>query len=393
MATQSTTNVKGEYQLGYVTSGSEQMYDGRNGVEINLGLANSPIGPAPELRDPLQARNPLEVLSAYPEDPFHLKTRKLIIQGIGLTGVDPLSIVFDGNGSYGGGDEVTRFLTLKGYNRILVPNYSFPNVAQWATRHAIPYIPISSPSLDPRDSIKQILLAGKDNSQNAIVYFDFPNNPYGLADISLIQSAVRHVIDNGGMPIVDLAFGEVLGDEFRQVIQDTHDQGGISLASISKTQGLPGSRSGYMILPPQFIKDGYSGAQRLVFGLSSEAELIYSELFKPQPQGKCLAQQHAERVRDFNIMTNNDLYQALRELGLVIGPTDPRTQIQVVIGSQPDLYQKLREQGLLTESLNEYAGTLNEYEQHAFGHSAVRMLTPGPGQLEEVIRRIARAVE
>lgn len=369
--------------IGYVTS--EIVYDGHNGPEIDLGLGTSPIGPAPELSLPLKERDPFEVLSRYP-DPLHKEIRSLILKYVGLEGLDNSCVILDGNGSYGAGDEVIRFLSWRGHSTLLVPQYSFPNASQWAARHRINYKPLKTEVLFPYSSWEEILNLQQEDLKNCIVYIDYPDNPFGITDFELIKKIISYCGQNNAVPMVDLAFGEVLGDEFPQVVIHTINNNGIVLCSLSKTQGLPGLRTGYAIISPVFTQDGYNGNQRLVFGLNSEAEFVYKLLFQPNEEGICLAKLHTQRVAQYNVETNQQFYEKLKNLGLHIAPTDLRTPIQVIVSNLPNFYQRLAKEGVKTESLDDYRVTLGG--RVGYGHSAVRILTPKPDQLEEVLRRI-----
>ncbi|KKQ43057.1 MAG: hypothetical protein US60_C0008G0024 [Microgenomates group bacterium GW2011_GWC1_37_8] len=380
----------GDRSVGYVTSRHE--YDGRNGTLIDLGLGTSPIGPAPELRIPLRERDPFYDLSQYSEDPLHTDTRKLVIERLGLRGLEDECVVFDANGSYGAGDEVVRYLHLTGYNTLIVPNYSFPNVAQWTERHGVKYSTLDTEHLNPNSSLQTVLSLGASALEDTIVYVDYPNNPFGLADPILVRQIVDHVTQNEGIPIVDLAFGEVLGEEFGNAIQYTVDKGGICLASLSKTQGFPRARAGYAILPPKLTRNGYDGSQRMVFELAGESEFICQQLFSPDSNGGYLAKTHAQRVASYNVATNNQFYSGLCGLGLEVKPTDLRTPIQVVVSDLSNLNQRLIIEGVVTESLYDYRVTLGN-GLHGYDHSAVRMLTPRPGELEEVLRRVELALK
>src|SRR3989344_5976324 len=111
---QITSNGKGvEPEMGYVLSGIRD-YDGKFGEPIILGLGTPPIGIAPELEKPLAERRSGKDLVHYSEDPLHTETRRLIVEGIGLHGIGPECVVLNGNGSYGAGDEVVRYLALEG---------------------------------------------------------------------------------------------------------------------------------------------------------------------------------------------------------------------------------------------------------------------------------------
>lgn len=384
-----------ERTLGYVISAEKSMYGGQYGPEISLGLGNSPIGAAPELQSLLQQRDPFHELQDYPKDALHKKTAQVLIEGIGLKGVEPESIIFSGNGSYAAGDEIIRFLALdhNGYNKVMVPAYSFPNVSQWCARHDIQYEPVVTDDLNPLASQKKILEMNHADLKNVVVYIDYPNNPFGVYDPKLTREVIDKVVGAGGMPFIDLAFGETMGEEFKNMIQYVYDHDGVSVSSLSKTQGLPDLRVGYALLPKRFINDGYSGDQRLVFGLHHEGEgvlqFLHSKAVNDQPT---LAQIHAQRVSNYNRQTNTQFYSKLKELGLIVAVTNPETQIQVIMSNYPDLYQRLRKVGIVTESLADYAITLGASANLGYKDSAVRMLTPAPGQMEDVLNRISIAL-
>jgi histidinol-phosphate/aromatic aminotransferase/cobyric acid decarboxylase-like protein len=373
---------------GYVTKEAGS-YDGRNGPPLDLGLAVSPIGPAPELQGPLRKRDPLRELSAYPRDPYQRETREIVLKGIGVEGLTPESLLFAGNGSYGAGDEIIRYVHHLGYTTVFVPAYSFPNVFQWAARHLFEHSPLHPVTYHPAVSLQHVLSMNRDTLRGTIMYIDYPNNPFGSADPEVLRQVVDHVVAMQGLPLVDLAFGEVLGDECRQAIEYTLSRGGICLGSLSKTQGLPGLRAGYALLPSDLAL-GYAGAQQLVFGIHSEAEYIYRRLFESARDGSTLARRHAEQVAYYNVETNVQLAERLQRLGLEVGRSDARTPIQVVISQDAHFHQKLLQQGIITESLRDYGITLRDGP--GYQDAAVRMVTPGPGQLEEVLRRVALAM-
>lgn len=386
---------KAEQSLGYVVSAERKMYDGQYGPEISLGLGNSPIGAAPELRTILQQRDPFHELQNYPKDALHKKTAQVLIEGIGLQGVEPESVIFSGNGSYAAGDEIVRFLALQhnGFNKVMVPAYSFPNVSQWSARHDIPYEPIVTEELNPLASQQRILEMNDADLKNVVVYVDYPNNPFGVYDAQLTRRVVDKVTKAGGIPFVDLAFGETMGREFKDMMQYVYDRDGVSMSSLSKTQGLPDLRVGYALLPKRFINDGYSGDQRLVFGLHHEGEGVLQFLFSKETDNQpTLAERHAQRVSTYNRQTNEQFYAALGGVGLLVAPTSLETQIQVVMSNYPDLYQRLRRVGIVTESLADYAITLGARADLGYKDSAVRMLTPEPSQMDEVINRISIAL-
>lgn len=375
-------------ETGYIDSSID--YDGRNGEIIRLGLAASPIGSSPELELPLQSRDARGALSEYNPDVYHNRTKRLLIEALGLTNINESCIEFNGNGSYGAGDEMFRLLRSMGFAEVLVPTYSFPNVAEWSIRQGIAYTPLVTDSLYPLESVKTVLGMGEE-LDHKIVYLDYPNNPFGQVDSQLMREVVAHVSEQGAIPLIDMAFGEVLGDEFKDGIQFVLDHGGIVLSSLSKTQGLPALRAGRAFISPRIVESFYHGGQRLVFGMTQEAQFIHELLYTSRNGGSYLAQIHAKNVADYCETTNSQLVSELENLGLVVASSSPRVPIQVVIAQGiPDFYSRLAREGLETESLSDYQVTIGN--NRGFGGSAVRMLTPEPGKLKEVIRRVKIAV-
>jgi histidinol-phosphate/aromatic aminotransferase/cobyric acid decarboxylase-like protein len=189
-----------------------------------------------------------------------------------------------------------------------------------------------------------------------------------------------------GLSLVDLAFGEVFGDEFAQVMRYTLDHDGICIGSLSKTQGLPGLRTGYALLPPALLRQGYDQTQQLVFSLHQEAVCVYRKLFEADTDSLTLARHHAARVAAYTVEANECLIDGLRQRGLTVAPTDLRTPIQVVISTDSSFHQKLTQHGIRSESLRHYTQTL----AHHLGYqdSAVRLRTPDLQQIDEVLRRI-----
>lgn len=373
---------------GYITKHFKN-YDGRNGIEIDLGLAICPIGAAPELRELLKKRDAISSLCMYPIDPLHSETCQVLIDGIGLQGVSTDAVLFIDNGSYGAGDEMIRFLSHLNYHEVLVSTYSFPNVVQWAKRHKILYTPLPTCMEDPLASLQEVLKMNKSGLCRRIVYIDYPNNPFGVANPEVLRNIIDHVIECEGIPLVDLGFGEILGTEFKEAIQYTLTKGGIVIGSLSKTQGLLGLRTGYAMLSQILIEEKFLKGQRLVFGLNNEAEFIYQQLFKCS-QGETLAQKHASRAALYNVQTNEKFIKELKGFGLHIGVTDLRTPIQVIISNDNQFYQKLAREGIKTTSLKDYSVSLADGS--GFSDSAVRMLTPKTEYLEEVLRRIRKAL-
>lgn len=389
----------GQQVLGYVDSHIDRnnRYDGHLGPVIRLGLASSPLGPHPEVETFLEKRRPAQRLSEYPSDPHHTQTSEILLEGLGLSalGLDPKCVRYSGNGSYGMGDEFIRYFTRHGKGDLLVPNYSFPNVAQWAERHGGRYLPIITPDGSPLSAQAAMLELGKNDLESRVVYIDYPNNPTGACDPQLLADVVSHVSLQGGVPFVDFAFSEVLGEEFQALLRHTIDSGGVATGSLSKTQGLPFLRAGWGVVAPRYTKNGYGGPERMVFDLNAEAEdtlqFLYQEYEHPQQGRIRRAQTHAAHVAEYNSETNMHMYAQLESMGLRVHPSDIRTPIQVVESNvYPDLYQRLENVGIETESLSDYAITSGD---DRYGNSAVRMLTPKPGQLPEVLERIAIAVE
>jgi|GEM_PF-6430079 len=356
------------------------------GREINLGLAASPIGPDKGLLAALGQDHCSGALIRYNEDVYYGVTKTLMIDGLGLTGLKPESIELNGNGSYQMGDEIVRLAAGMGFEQMIVPNYSFPNSRQWAIRHDIGHRVVKAPDLDPITAQYYILTLDASQLHNSIVYIDYPNNPYGSADPDLLRAIIKHTQASGGLPLIDLAYGEVLGQEFNDAIQYTIEHNGIVLASLSKTQGLPNLRVGYAIIPPSITEQYYKGKQRMVFNSNPYADFALRYLFEKDVNGATVREHHAVKVAEYNLEANQKLYAALLDKGLRVLPTLLETPIQGVSGEK-NFYEQLLRLGLYTESFCDYCDSLPPGEA-GLGQSAVRMLTPGPTELDEVIQRI-----
>lgn len=386
---------------GYITRVYE--YDGRYGPKIDLGLGTSPIGAATELRELLSTRDPLAQLERYSKDPMHTETKTLLLNWLGLGGfATPAQVMFGGNGSYGLGDEAIRHLANNSVNgnsparRVLALPYSFPNVSQWCIRHPkISYEPIEAGFITWKDSLRS--LSDIDDFTGSVVYIDYPNNPSGDTAHEAMVGLIAHIHERGGIPLVDFAFAEVLGDEFRAVLRTTLKSGGIALGSLSKTQGLPGLRAGWMVLANEHLNEAYglNSTQNLVFGINHEAETVMEALYRRDETGKSLADIHAQRVCQHNETINPLLYDMLRRVGLIVYPTDSRTSIQIVVDPNGgDLYGRLAKHGIVVESLADYNITLPHDTRFVpLGNSATRMITPNKEQLELLSERLLIAFQ
>lgn len=394
MSTECEDNAK-----GYVAEGLPVKYGNEFGPLIDLGLAANPSGAAIDTKE-LARITPTEQLAEYDAKVHHEDIKELLLKGIGITGLDSESVIFHPNGSYGAGDEIVRALgnylelTHKKRPSMYVTSYSFPNVKQYAIRHRVNYEPLpKGDSLFQEDSLKTLLSMGSRELAGNIMYIDYPNNPTGIANPDLLRKAVKHVKECDGIPFVDMAFGEVLGDEFRKAIQFTVDNGGVCVGSLTKTQGLPALRAGYIILNKDLTNKLYNGDTRLVFGLPAHVKNAYMILFtKPENGGKNIAQLQSEKAIIYNARTNGVFYKFLSEIGIEKAPTKSETPIQLLYKANDNLFIRLASAGIKTECLDDYAGTLPE-NTNGLGKSGIRILTPRQGQLENTMDRISTAMK
>jgi len=365
---------------GYVTH--EHRSHCEHGPIIDLGLGTSPIGAAPELKEALSGRNTIEDLEAYPSDPLHSETKGYLVDYLGIE-ASTRQVIFGGNGSYGTGDEVLRYLKQSHRcDRIITLPYSFPNATQWAIRHGVDYSPIVIDSLSWERGLESLYEI--ESFAGAAVYIDYPNNPSGNSESALVRELIPLINQRGGVPFIDIAFAEVLGQEFKAVAETTINNGGIIIGSVSKTQGLPGLRAGWIVLAEEHTNNGYSLAQQLVFGMNREAEEVMKVLYSHSlGTNSTLADLHASRVAQHNVIVNLQMEQIVREMGLLLIPSDHRTSIQVVYDpAGRNLYQSFNRAGIIVESLKDYSGTLPANHQ-GYGDSAVRILTPNFTKLDE----------
>lgn len=383
---------------GYVAKGLAINYRREYGEVIDLGLAANPSGAAFE-SSRLSEITSTAQLAEYDENVHHTDIKTLLLEGIGIEGVTHESVILHPNGSYGAGDEVVRALShfsMEHHRKLTLftPSYSFPNVQQYTFRHGVNYEPLPlGRTLFQSDSLASVLTMDSSKLQDNVVYVDYPNNPSGIADPNLLRSVVKHVSDMGGVPFVDLAFGEVLGGEFKQAINYTISHGGVCVGSLTKTQGFAALRAGYIILNPELSQKLYNAQARLVFGLPAHVKNCYTLLFRNEGEGTTLAQKQAAKAIAYNRETNKVLYSALHDFGLIVAPTILETPVQILISQDKNdnLYARLACAGIKAESLNEYNDTL-EKGTRGYGDRAVRMLTPRTGMLEQTIDRIKLAL-
>ncbi|KKQ92372.1 MAG: hypothetical protein UU16_C0017G0004 [Candidatus Woesebacteria bacterium GW2011_GWA2_40_7] len=390
-------NAENKKSEGYVATGLPVEYRGEYGQIIDLGLAANPSGAAFDAKK-LADLTSTKQIAEYDEDVHHSDIKDLLIEGIGLKNIGNESVIFHPNGSYGAGDEVIRALSNHSHQQgktltVYVPTYSFPNVEQYAARNNARYVPvISDKSFLQSDSLNAVLDMKSNQLSGNVVYVDYPNNPSGVANKDLLRKVVNHVSFHGGIPFVDLAFGEVLGDEFKDGIQYTIDRGGVCVGSLTKTQGLAALRAGYILMNPGLSKNLYSKGEKLVFGLPAHVKNAYTLLFTGS-EGKTLARAQALKAINYNHQTNSKLYEALTNLGLKIAPTIYETPVQIVANANDDLFTRLACVGIKSESLNEYSNTLGKEASKGYGNQAVRILTPRVGMLEETIKRFRVAMQ
>lgn len=384
---------------GYVAAGLPVDYQREFGPVIDLGLACNPSGAAIK-EEEIHQITKTEQLQEYDAKVHHQDVKELLLKGIGIKGLSSDEVIFHPNGSYGAGDEVVRalsnYLTEK-YKRkpkLYVTSYSFPNVAQYTIRHGASYEPLPEGStIFQEGSLNKLLELGRETLRGNIMYIDYPNNPTGIANSDLLRSAVTHVRKNGGIPFVDVAFGEVLGNEFKKAIQFTVDNGGVVVGSLTKTQGLPALRAGYIILNKELGKKLYNGNTRLVFGLPAHVKNAYFLLFgKPESGEMTVAEKQAQKAIVYNSETNKTFYRFLSELGISMAPTKLETPIQLLYKKDDNIFIRLASAGIKTESLDEYHGTLPEGTE-GLGKTGIRILTPRRGQLEETMDRFVTAMK
>lgn len=377
---------------GYVTH-EHHTVTCEHGEIINLGLGTSPIGAAPELKLRLARRDLVGDLEEYSEDPFHTKTKGFLLNYIGVS-AETRQVVFGGNGSYGTGDEVIRYLSRShNCNRIITLPYSFPNTSQWAIRHGLDSTCHGTVERSWEENLAT--LTQRNDLAGSVVYIDYPNNPSGQSGSSLLNELIPFIANRGGVPFIDMAFAEVLGDEFKNVAKTTLNNQGIIIGSVSKTQGLPGLRAGWIILSEEHINNGYTPEQQLVFGINREAEEVMQALYSNLQQDgsqTTLADVHARRVSNHNVVVNQELSRTVTELGLHLLPSDLRTSIQVIYDpGGRNLYNAFMQAGIIIESLKDYDSTLPSH-RNGYGNSAIRILTPNFSKLDMVLDRIGLAV-
>lgn len=378
--------------LGYIKAHMvpEQVVPGQDHtVRVDLGLAGATLPPESSL---------LNLLNKWDFDPTHYSHDALsiipaekLLEGLRVS-LNPDNVHF-ASGAYSALDEVIRHLRINGdFKELIRISMSFPNTMQIAERYKVTVNSISSPDLNPKTSLEN-LLNNVEITPDTIVYIDLPNNPFGTYSLQLTREVIKKTIEGGGIPIIDLAFGEVLGRDFNSIIKLTLDKGGIVVGSLSKTQGLPGLRIGYFILPElsQYSQSRlfYPSSQKLVFRLNPRQAEVINYLYSRE-NGLSRAEKHALEVANYNIKTNEKLYKLIEDSKLLPIGDPNESPIQVVLSTNPkikDLRTALLSCGITTESLLHYGP--DPIIKDELLATAVRMLTPRPGELENLRERLS----
>jgi len=349
----------------------------KNKIILDLGLANNPCGANPAI---LKYKNP--DLSHYQKDIYSKVPGNLIKEYWSIKNDDETQVLFNHNGSYGMGDEICRILFKLGYKDVYARALSFPNVYQWVIRHAeserykiIESKNIYSPSL----STESILKLKYRKIKNNIFYIDYPQNPFG-ADCTLkVAQAVDYISNNGGIILLDVAFGEYIYLKTLSLIRKVLKTKGVVIGTLSKAQGLPASRIGYAIISKKLLieyKKIDIDNDRLLLDLSQMGVSIIKCLFSPNKIKNIPAKEYVKKSARSIRALNSQLDKIFTQSGLLTLEHNPNIPIRVVYSKNTeDLQHWFEIKGIKTESLRDYSVTVPKTLHHELGHY-VRLLTP-----------------
>jgi len=259
-----------------------------------------------------------------------------------------------GNGS----DELIQMLALAlaGPDRVILstdPTFVMYRMIAEVAGLRYHAVPLSADfSLDP-----DLTLSAIEQTQPAIVFLAYPNNPSGnLFDAALVEDVIRAapglvVVDEAYAPFTDASFMSRLG-EFPNLLV---------LRTVSK-MGLAGLRLGLLAGPAEWL--GEIDKTRLPYNISvlTQASAIFAL------QHKAMLDEQAQRIRS----DRAKLFQTLRGLD-GIGPYPSEANFllfETPQGEADRIFAALKEQGVLVKNLSPAGGRLRDCLRVTVGRPA-----------------------
>jgi histidinol-phosphate/aromatic aminotransferase/cobyric acid decarboxylase-like protein len=353
----------------------------KNEILLNLGMANNPCGMNPSVKN-----IKIPDLSKYQTDIYSKIPADLIKKYWKCPNSNSL-VIFNMNGSYGVGDEVTRILFKLGFKNLIARPLSFPNVFQWVVRHGQEnkyILAKSNDILNPDKSTDGILALKHKEINNNIIYIDCPQNPFGSDSIENVIKVIDHVKKHGGIVFLDVAFGEYILNESRRIVRLVLATGGVVIGTFSKAQGLPGARVGYAIFSKALSKRYRKIMEddRLLLDLDESGREIVLRLFKNLPSKKTKAEEYANESSKQIRKINKRVDEILKIHGLVTLTHNSSVPIRTVFSTEiKDLKLWFSEKGILTESLTDYASSVPNSSKVNL-KKCVRLLLPSSSKIE-----------
>ena len=184
--------------------------------------------------------------------------------------------------------------------------------------------------------------------------------------------------------LLDVAFGEYILKESQKIAHLVLNAGGVVIGSISKMQGLPGSRIGYAIfsetLTTKYKK--ISGDDRLLLDINSIGNEIIHKLFVGNSLKRSKAQEYAEESAKEIRNINKEIDEVLKNNGLITLSHNGYVPIRAVYGPEiQNLKQWFSDKGILVESLSDYASTIPKSSRIDL-KKYVRMLVPSRAKIK-----------
>ena len=337
----------------YAIASQEEISDSVNEFWLHLNLGESIIGPTPTALDKTRELSLIDILN-YPEEQldglkeaiseFYNISKDNIVLGTGsdcLIETIPRVFVNPGEISLATAPEFFRFkdahqragTELLFVDRDEKDNYTFTTKVE--TR-----------LIDKINKLKP-----------KVTWISTPNNPSGqIASLEFIANVHEHVVKNGGILVVDEAYGEFndsLNEPYTAIdlVKDKANQL-IVLRTFSKGYGMAGVRVGYGVVSDD-IKDG---------GVFKEWALPYDM----NNVGAAIAplaledQSHMQMVRDQTAVRRKLMEDAIEEnphLNYVRGSVTNILLAKYNDGVGKDLNDTLTSLGVKVSNQNPYEGT------------------------------------
>lgn len=301
---------------------------------IKLASNENPLGPSPMALDAI--RGSLSTLHRYPDGAAHTLTRKIAT----IHGVDAANVVI-GNGS----DDIIAILVralLRPGDQVVVPRPSFLmyDITANAAGASVIDVPLNHLTMD-LDAMADAV-----TTDTRLVFVCNPNNPTGTIVTRGDFFRFLDRLPEDAVVVVDEAYIDFIRDPDCLVTGTLCDleRPLVTLRTFSKAYGLAGLRIGYGIMPTELAE--VLNRVRQPFNVSSVAQAAAAAALEDRA--------FLRQTLDLVHRGLDDLYAALKTLGLTYFQTQANFFLIDVQQPADMIFEKMLRQGVIVRSMRSY---------------------------------------